>query len=312
MVHHLQKAKQLYTDEGLLSVCRSGIRYLPIEINNTIFRIRHGSGTKIMEEDWDNLIILDACRYDMFADQVDLSGTLESRVSLGSSSEEFLERNFMNSTNFDTVYVNSNPYVPKLGLDENTFHAVIDCLSEWDSSLETVHPDTVADAARAAHKEYPEKRLIIHFMQPHTPFIGDAGKNMRGGVWDEKHDDGERGLWQPLEDGTINTNIKKVWQAYRENLDVVLEVVEDLLEVFDGKSVVTSDHGNLVGERLSPVPTRPKFGHPYGVHVKELVKVPWFVVDGDDRRKVTTDPPTVLESVESETVEDRLTSLGYK
>jgi len=81
-----------------------------------------------MGEDWDNLFILDACRYDMFADRIDLAGSLESRISLGSSSEEFMERNFVGEQFHDTVYINANPFIPRLNLDEDTFHAVVDCL----------------------------------------------------------------------------------------------------------------------------------------------------------------------------------------
>jgi hypothetical protein len=39
-----------------------------------------------MDEDWDTLLILDACRYDLFAEEVPFGGRLESRISLGSSS----------------------------------------------------------------------------------------------------------------------------------------------------------------------------------------------------------------------------------
>jgi len=41
-----------------------------------------------------------------------------------------------------------------------------------------------------------------------------------------------------------------VWEAYNENLDIVLTEIEALLDELDGKSVITADHGNLVGERL--------------------------------------------------------------
>jgi hypothetical protein len=134
-----------------------------------------------MNEDWDNLLILDACRYDMFTDRIDLEGTLESRISMGSTSEEFMERNFVGEQFHDTVYVNANPYIPKLGLDDDTFHAVVDCLDDWDIELETVPPEPVARAARNAHERYSDKRLIIHFMQPHAPFIGEYGREMDNG-----------------------------------------------------------------------------------------------------------------------------------
>src|SRR6056297_529711 len=98
MRHHLRRAKHVYETRGPTEMIKTTAKYIPIEINNFVFRARYGPGTRVMDEDWDNLIILDACRYDMFAEQVDLDGELESRISLGSTSEEFLEQNFGDNT----------------------------------------------------------------------------------------------------------------------------------------------------------------------------------------------------------------------
>lgn len=315
LVHHLRKARKMLSDDGLVEVAKSAIRFVPIEVNNQIFRLRHGTGTHVMQEDWDNLLILDACRYDMFADHIELDGTLESRISLGSSSEEFLERNFASATHHDTVYVNANPYIPRLDLDEGTFHAVIDCINEWDQELETIRPETVANATRKAHKTFNDKRLIAHFMQPHHPFIGEAGKNLRGtGLSLEADDERDTVIWEYLESGSAEVSLDEVWEAYNENLDIVLTEVESLLDDLDGKSVITADHGNLLGERLSPIPSRRKFGHPYGVHTKELVKIPWFVVEEDTRKTVRADPPVEgdHENISEAELEDRLEALGYR
>lgn len=314
MHHHLDKAREIYVSEGPLGVIKSMCRYIPIEINNFIFSLQHGIGTQVMNEDWDNLLILDACRYDMFADRINMEGSLESRISLGSSSEEFMERNFVGKQFHDTVYINANPFIPKLDLDDSTFHAVIDCLKKWDEELETIRPATVAQAASDAHRRYPNKRLIVHFMQPHAPFIGKRGQKMIGGGWTMDHDvDAEPGVWNQLRDGQ-DVSLETVWEAYNENLELVLAEVEPLVNELNGKSVITSDHGNLVGERLGPIPTRQKYGHPYGVHTEELVKVPWFVIEGRTRRKVSSEPPAQSNSdtIPEAELKDRLGALGYR
>lgn len=75
------------------------------------------------------------------------------------------------------MYVSANGYVPELGLDQDgTFHAVINVLNQWDDDLETVRPEAVTNAARKAHRDYPDKRIIVHYMQPHIPFITEAGR----------------------------------------------------------------------------------------------------------------------------------------
>lgn len=317
MKHHLNRAKHVYSERGFRDLVRTSLSYIPIEINNLLFRLQNGQGTKIMEEDWDQLVLLDACRYDMFKDCVDLDGTLESRISRGSTSEEFLDQNFRNGSFHDTVYINTNPYLPRLDLDDGTFHAVIDLLDEWDSELQTVHPETVVKAAKEASKEYPNKRIIIHFMQPHVPFIGDKGKRIPAEGWtlgQESTDSSSQTVWQQLrnQSGQEGLSEDTVISAYHENLEIVLKHLSEMLSSFCGKTVISADHGNLIGERLRPIPTKKMYGHYYGVYTTELVKVPWFVINSGERREIESEPPVRRDSVTDDTVNDRLQALGYR
>jgi hypothetical protein len=313
MKHHVERAKHVYADRGLTDLIRTAVTYAPIELNNAIFRLRYGDGIHVVDEDWDNLILLDACRYDMFADRITLDGELQSRISLGSTSEEFLERNFADRTFYDIVYVNTNPYLSRLGLDDGTFHAVIDLLEEWDSELGTIHPQAVVEAAQEAHAAYPNKRLIIHFMQPHIPFIGDVGQEIAGTGWStDNTEESKKSVWSHLRSGNETIDIDTVWKAYNENLDIVLSHVTSLLRSVSGKTVISADHGNFVGEQPLPIPTKRMYGHPYGVYVPELVRVPWFIIESGERREIHSDPPVASESQSEETIEKRLQALGYK
>lgn len=315
MYHHLHRLKKVYRDRGLAKTARTVFAYAPIEINNFVFQARFGAGSEVMAEDWDNLVILDGCRYDMFERRNGLEGELQSRISLGSTSEEFFQRNFEGRTFFDTVYVNANPYVPHLDLDESTFHSVIDLLDEWDTEIQTVHPETVAEAARTTHDEFPGKRLIVHFMQPHQPFIGKKGGTIEGRGWlmgQEQSAAGEKTIWQLLRDGEFDhRKIDQVWEAYDENLDIVVKYVNDLLEEFSGRTVITADHGNMVGERQWPIPTKRLYGHYYGVYTPELVKVPWFVIKDDTRKELRSEPPVEANRTDEDTTQQRLEALGY-
>lgn len=306
MKHHLQRAKRVFQDRGLADLLSTAARYVPIEINNAIFQLRHGSGTRVMDEDWDTLILLDACRYDMFAERVPFDGELQSRISRGSTSEEFLRQNFEGGQHHDTVYVNANAYFPRVGLDQDgTFHAVIDLLDKWDEELEIVHPETVTQAAKEAHERYPDKRVIVHYMQPHIPFIGDRGRKIQKQI-------GNRNAWGPFRDGEEPVSTEELWEGYNENLDLVFEYVEELVNSITEKVVISADHGNMVGEQQGPVPTKQMYGHPWGVYSDELVEVPWFIIRSDDRRTVTTDPPITEEGYSEELISERLRSLGYR
>jgi len=274
------------------------------------------TGVQVMDEDWDVLLLLDGCRYDMFAERVDLPGRLERRTSAASQSWEFMTEHFVGRTLHDTVYVSANPYTSRL--DDDVFHAVVELFDEgWDETHETVMPETVVEATLAADERFPDKRLLVHFMQPHIPFIGERGRALQHtGLAHQDLDvtdgDGETRypVWGNLRYGFTDLGRAAVWDAYCENLDVVVPYVRDLLARVPGKTVVTSDHGNLVGERLWPIPVR-GYGHPAGVRAPSLVDVPWQVVPDDRRRDVRVDTPVARDRTADETVTDRLSKLGY-
>ena len=65
----------------------------------------YDEAVRVMEEDWDTLIVLDACRSDSFQSVADLDAydSYETKVSLGSHSSEWTRRNFAGRQFDDTV-----------------------------------------------------------------------------------------------------------------------------------------------------------------------------------------------------------------
>jgi hypothetical protein len=328
----LQKAIDVYRKNGTLPVLSKSVSYFAPSsgiasdraggdlslylkpLYNAWFRVKYGNGVDVMAEDWDNLIILDACRWDDFKKINDISGTLSERISRGVDSAKFVERNFQGRELWDTVYVTANPHVRLI--DEDTFYAIVnDPILEWDSDIECVKPSSVTRHAVAAHQKYPNKRLIIHYMQPHFPPLGPTGKqikcdiNLSGFHPDGRELDGTR-LMDAVAAGTVSPVTSR--RAYRENLYIVLNEVEKLLEEIDGKSVLTSDHGEMFGER--PYPFMGKLyehhNHPKNLNV---CKVPWFTIAGNtERRLVQKDTPVTESRVPGEDIEQQLDALGYK
>jgi hypothetical protein len=158
---------------------REGVRLLSLPIHAGYGRYVEYSnpeGVDVMAEDWDNLVILDACRYDYFEDQNTISGDLTRRISRGNKSWEFMQENFAGNQFHDTVYVTANPFVSRL---DDVFYAV-DTLDEyWDDDLGTIWPEDVVAAAVEANQAYPNKRIIVHFMQPHRPYLGGTADKLR-------------------------------------------------------------------------------------------------------------------------------------
>jgi hypothetical protein len=305
----LDIAKQVVTGQQYaLNEVRRGIRdprRAVSELNQLYNHYRAGhqynpEGIDVFAEDWDNLLVLDACRYDEFTRRSALPGRTEHRISRGSNSPEFIRGNFTGKELHDVVYISANGWYAKLrddiGADIHAFEFV---KRDAVGGL-TSRPETVAVAARAAAETYPDKRLIVHFMQPHQPYLGPLGErfDFSGSMMDTVRHSG--------------VSYEDVLEAYRENLDLVLEEVDPLLDDLPGKTVVTADHGELLGDREQPIPIR-TYGHSEGVYHESLVTVPWHVYESGERKEIVAGGPSKkANDVDFEAVEQNLIDLGYR
>ena len=133
----------------------------------------------LMEEEWDIAIILDACRYDTFKEVYRKylpEERLEKRVG-ANETIEWLYKNFPKKHYPDVVYVSGHPGINSLGVSWGRFNAkkkfykVYDAwLDGWDEKIGTTRPEAVREIALKAIRGNSEKRIIIHFMQPHAPY----------------------------------------------------------------------------------------------------------------------------------------------
>ena len=274
------------------------------------FRHRH-LGQEFMSSNWDVLVILDACRPEMLFQHDLPAEDRQTRYSAASESWGFMQANFGGRTLHDTVYVTANPHAHKLNAD--IFHDIDTMDDAWDDSLGTVPPERVTDHAHAAQANYPNKRLIIHYMQPHFPFIGNLGQDIDVSAIDtEMTSDrpGNSNPWTRLKNGDIP--LDAVIDAYEENHELIAAEMFDLIDNLSGKIVMTADHANLVGDRGFPIPIR-LFGHPADFSHPKLRRVPWIEIPADERPNTVAEEPFSDKSdTEDVAVGERLESLGYK
>lgn len=310
--YSFENVRRLIHDPSLLSKACGlfwrDVKNITLEIDRRWYQCRYGNrGDEFINAEWDNLIILDAARPELLRPHVTWDGEFTIRDSPGSFSREFMEEQFNGRTIHDTVYVTANPHVHNI--EDGVFHAIINLLeTDWDPDLKTVRPVDVVTAAIKAAEEYPDKRLIIHFMQPHFPFLGSTGSEIRSGIAKRIGEGDEPHPWHEQMMGS-ETDHETLIQAYRENHEIVCESVDRLLKDLDGRCVITADHANLTGERGFPIPIR-LYGHPTYFPHPNLLKVPWITVDGE-RRTVTEEAPDERIQIDDQTVEDRLSALGY-
>jgi hypothetical protein len=228
----------------------------------------------IFDFEWDNLIIIDGCRFDLYNQTVE--GEIDYRITSGSCSMEFVRKNFAEDTFGDLVYISANPFFYEKKFKKNTqreetpkeiFHAFYNTIqTDWNEEEGTVLPEKVSKDLLSASKLFQDKKKIAHYMQPHHPFIGSDIQDE--GMFNKSHD--KESVWDFAEEGKVDD--KRLLRAYQENLTRVLEEINEILPELDGKTVITSDHGNLLGEGGH-------YGHPPGSNHKPLRKVPIHSVE---------------------------------
>ncbi|RLG86903.1 MAG: hypothetical protein DRO39_01990 [Thermoprotei archaeon] len=211
------------------------------------------------------LIVLDAMRYDVFEriyrDYLD--GTLYKVWSSGSCTIEWLRNTFTGF--YDLVYVSACGFC-LAGFEAKTRHGSFSAdrhfkrtvnvfADDWDDELGTVHPSSVNK--RALENAYP--RMIVHYLQPHAPLIGEPRLLMN-----------EKQITDAVRRGRLSRTY--VERAYEGNARLVLQYVRELVERMPHRNVyVTSDHGELLGENGV-------YDHPCGSYDERLRIVPFLVV----------------------------------
>jgi len=228
------------------------------------------NATKVVEEDWDYLIVLDACRYDTFREVVDRSAGYI--ISGGTDTQSWLEWNFRKRYK-DVIYIAGNPHFASAHLKKTLGFAPFYMVKEvwdygWDSTLKAVPPEAVTNAALDTLCKFPDKRMIIHYNQPHTPYLSDRELRVDGT---------EKTIWDLARRGEIS--IERIKKAYKENLRIVMKEVERLEEQLSGRVIVTADHGDLFGECGL-------YGHVGRLRVEALVKVPWLILKDEKKQKI--------------------------
>ncbi|MFW9820771.1 MAG: hypothetical protein ACFFE5_14270 [Candidatus Thorarchaeota archaeon] len=267
---------------------------------------------RVLDKDWDYLIVLDACRYDLF--KLVVNKDSDYIISGGSVTQEWLRWNFKGSFP-NIVYIAGNPHLSSFNLSKtfgrNPFFKVIDVWDfGWDKLLKTVPPNKVTESTLKEINIHPEKRIIIHYNQPHHPFL--ANKELLqydDGTWHKVAKSNWRqkktSIFEAAKSGIIP--VKMLWQGYIENLKIVMKDVYQLVVNLSGKVVITSDHGNHLGEYML-------FGHQSHLRTKELVKVPWFIIKDEKKPSIKKEKEGIIDKndIEGLKIKEKISDLFKK
>jgi hypothetical protein len=204
----------------------------------------------------------------------------------------------------DTAYVTANLFVEDFDTDRFGACSVVSGEYHDIGDIRAVDPREVTD--RAIHvwrnrDQYDVDRMIVHYMQPHTPFRSREEWFYSGDLLDTNWGHG----FYELAAGRLPRD--EFREAYWDNLDWVLEHVDVLRQNCDGQIALSADHGNGMGEWGT-------YGHPYGVPVPAVRSVPYLHIHGSDERGY--DPDLEEEDqfgrIDPEHVRNHLSDLGYR
>ena len=272
-------------------------------------------GYRIYDRDWDVLLVLDAARADMY---FEIAGRGRAELSCASASIEWMQKNFSQEYRDETrktAYVTANPHSNQL---DPTDFGLLDEVwrTDWDESWGTIPPEPLTDHGISAVRSGEHDRVILHYMQPHFPFIGAAQQFGRMQRENFGYGVNTENVWPRAQTGVLDR--EAVIEAYRENHRYIYEHVQRVLENTDGIVAITADHANALGEWGL-------WGHRQYLPSPAIRTVPWDVRACQDER--TYDPgeiefstrPTAGQGTEGTddsdvdaTVADRLRQLGYQ
>lgn len=270
----------------------------------------------IQNGNWDVLIVLDACRYDYFKNNYgkyfdEKQVNLEKVRSEGSHTEEWLEKTFSGTSLNDTVYFSANPFINSKGIRGSPAKEVFDTVIDvwdwgWNAEYGTVLPETVEKSFLKKKDRHEGKRFVLHFEQPHAPYLSLDYTETREGKLDkfrallggklvdalgrkrvmglrrelrrvageilpsEKKDEGTESPSTKLVAEKYGIDVLK--ESYQKNLHSALKSVGHIIDILDSWIVITSDHGEMLGEDNL-------YGHFRSSDHPTLREVPWLEVE---------------------------------
>lgn len=105
-------------------------------------------------------------------------------------------------------------------VDEEDFRLVDHISKSGVTGYYTTIPDYVTDRAIDAGRRWKFERMVVHYFQPHRPYIGRAYPERR------QVTDVEDKPWTAIKTGTATK--EEVWDLYLDNLRIALRSVERL------------------------------------------------------------------------------------
>jgi len=269
---------------------------------------RFNYGTSQFERDWDVLILLDSCRPDYLRrlheqERYPWIDSIDTTYSPASSSIEWVNKCLKTlpaEEKAELAIVSGNGWTER-ELDASEFHSVETLLQTyWDGERDILPPEVVTDHAIRRWREDDPEKMLVWYIQPHTPYPSiDVDYEFDTEMGDVTDD------WTETEYARVGVlSDEELRNGYEQTLALGLDEVGVLAENLDADDVyLSADHAELLGEYGL-------YEHPRWAPIPRLKRVPWVKVNSRDRR--TRTPDGSEEHRNESQLEQRLQALGYR
>lgn len=261
---------------------------------------RGGQHERLSADDWDVVVVLDACRWDTLRKVT--TWPVDFTYSPGSATPQWLDIAEETRVFEDSYIVTANAQYESVELGQAELYKIWE--TNWNARLGTVLPEPVLTKADQL-LESGKRPVVAHLLPPHAPYVAKVGDTWIPAfpdtdIWQRNPNTNDEEKLSPqvaMARGHINLNrarlayVASVESTYSEVATYISDWVSDDLTV-----VLTADHGETFG-RLRDLGF---CGHPNRCHIASLIKVPYERFER---------PPPVENTPNS--VEEKLSALGY-
>lgn len=284
---------------------------LAVRVDNREVPSQRARIQQLLEQDEFLLVIFDACRYDSFRDLYHsyYSGDLEQVYTTNTYTKQYQKT--MWSGEYDLTYVAGGPVISDRNFElsgdryrpSEHFDEILDA---WDMGYEKELGVTPPEAVTEVALERDAAKMVVHYFQPHAPYIGDVRLRdqydaSEGRSKIENRVDSLQCIYERIESGDIPEPTLR--EAYEANLHRVMQAAQPLVAETDHPTVITSDHGELLGEDGRYL----HGGLPHPI----LCELPWLPVDEIKGELGDMDPSMAEDETYEKKVKDQLRDLGY-
>lgn len=260
--------------------------------------------------DWDVACVYDACRWDAFEVVCEES---EPVASPDKDTPKWTQRVWCDPEMdwADVTYISANPATEGIrhrekygGVVENHVKEFVNIMDVYDRDERSVH---ATEAVLEAAEEY-EPPMVLHFLPPHTPYVGNVGyKTLNVDERGHAYEDvlgvelGQKTSYELARDGHISKEFARL--SYLKNLEYVWWVTKPIRDQYE-KVVTTGDHGEILGpdkwghtdsqdnrNRVVPFHTTWEIEFPAPIEVGASETHEWVTTNTAD----TTQSPNVTE-----------------